>query len=96
VRLFVPAGRVEVPNPRFMSSSLLEPGDEFNWPLAKMGDQQHDLSIISGPEAGFGELLYLKNLDSGWYALLDPEKRLGFGMTWPLDVFPYLWYWQVY
>jgi galactose mutarotase-like enzyme len=96
LRLFVPARRVEVQDPQFMSSSLLEPGAEFDWPLAAVGDQTRDLSVVSGPEAGFGELVYLKDLDSGWYALLDPERRLGFGLAWPLEVFPYLWFWQVY
>jgi hypothetical protein len=96
VRLFVPAGAAQAHSPRFLASSILEPGQEFAWPVARVGGQDLDLSLVQGPEAGFGELIYLKELSAGWYALIDPEKHLGFGLAWPKDVFPYLWFWLVY
>jgi hypothetical protein len=96
VRLFVPAGKAEAHHPQFADSGLLEPGASFDWPLASAGGGRLDLSCVPGPEAGYAELIYLKEFTAGWYAVIDPEQRLGFGLTWPVDVFPYVWFWLVY
>jgi Domain of unknown function (DUF4432) len=96
VRLFVPAGEVQVHSPLFAESGALEPGACFPWPLAPTNGGTIDLACVPGPQAGFAELLYLKNLSGGWYAVLDPEKKVGFGLSWPLEIFPYLWFWMVY
>jgi len=96
MRLCIPANRAVVHDPRFASSGKLEPGMEFAWPLAEINGERLDLSYVQGPEAGFAELIYLNQLSAGWYAIMDPEKQLGIGLSWPLEVFPYLWFWMVY
>jgi hypothetical protein len=80
----------------FASSGVLEPGQDFIWPNALVGEKKVDLSIVPSPDAGFAELIYMKDLSAGWYAIIDEEKEVGFGLTWPLDVFPYIWFWLVY
>lgn len=99
VRLFVPAGKGQVHSPKFTSSSLLEPGATFDWPLANSSVptlSQRDLSLVPGAEAGFAELIYLSELSDGWYAVVDPQRKLGFGLAWQKEVMPYLWFWMVY
>ena len=96
VRLFVPAAKAQAHSPQFLPSSRLQPGQEFSWPLASVDGQPLDLSVVQGPQGGFGELIYLKELSAGWYALLDPQKQIGFGLAWQKEVFPYLWFWLVY
>ncbi len=99
VRLFVPAGRATVHSPRFAASSIFEPGAQFAWPYAPSPAAHGwngDLSCVPGPDAGFADLLYLDQLSGGWYAAIDPERRIGFGLSWPRDVLPYLWFWLVY
>ncbi len=96
LKLYIPAEDVEVHNPAFAASGILEPGSCFKWPSIDLDDRSIDFSKIQGPEAGFSELLYLKNLSSGWYALLDQEKKIGLGLAWPIEVFPYVWFWLVY
>jgi hypothetical protein len=96
LRLFIPAGKAQAHTPKFAASGILEPGMEFGWPIANIGGKDLDLSSIPGPDAGFAELLYLKDLSAGWYAVLDPEKRIGIGLSWPKEIFPYLWFWLVY
>jgi galactose mutarotase-like enzyme len=96
IRLYIPASKVEVHQPQFAPSGLLEPGSTFEWPLATANGKTIDLSRIPGPEAGFSELLYLKELSAGWYAVLDPERKLGFGLAFDKKVFPHLWFWLVY
>jgi hypothetical protein len=96
VRLVVPAGQVEVHSPRFAGSSILEPGISFDWPFAPTQNGKIDLSSVPNDQAGFAELLYLKNLSSGWFAVMDTERSLGIGLSWPVEIFPYLWFWLVY
>jgi hypothetical protein len=97
LRLFVPAGQGRVHSPQFTSSSIFEPGAEFAWPLLDTpGGTRVDLSTVPGPQAGYADLIYLSQLEGGWYAVLDPEREIGLGLAWPLEVFPYLWFWLVY
>ncbi len=98
VKLCIPAAKAQAHTPQFLASSALEPGREFDWPIASpaRAGAPIDLSVVKGPSAGFGELIYLKELSAGWFAVLDPEKKLGVGLAWPVEMFPYLWLWQVY
>ena len=100
VRLFLPECKATSHSPSFAESSILEPGSQFTWPLASLpedADNEHiDLSIVPGSEAGFSELIYLKDLADGWYAVVDPERKLGFGLAWQKEVMPHLWFWSVY
>ncbi len=96
VRLFVPASKAQAHSPRFASSSILVEGAEFPWPLAKVDGKEIDLSQVQSSDGGFSELIYLSGLSAGWYAVLDSEKKLGIGLAWQKEVFPYLWFWQVY
>jgi hypothetical protein len=96
VRLFLPSANAQVHSPKFMASGIFEPGIEFIWPIVQSGEKTIDLSYVPGPDAGYGDLIYLKDLSAGWYAVLDPERKIGFGLSWPLEVFPYLWFWLVY
>lgn len=96
VRLFVPAEVGEIHAPQFALSSIFEPGSRFHWPIVAAGDRQVDLSCVPDENGGFADLMYLSELKGGWYAVLDPQKSLGFGLAWPKEVFPYLWFWQVY
>jgi hypothetical protein len=52
--------------------------------------------VVGSPQAGFAELIYLSELSSGWYALVDPTREIGFGLAWDREVMPYLWFWLVY
>ncbi len=96
VRLHLPAGTAQAHSPQFAASGILEPGQEFAWPIVTTPDGTLDLSKVPSANAGFAELIYLKDLSGGWYAVMDEEKGIGFGLSWPLDVFPYIWFWLVY
>lgn len=96
VRVLVPAGKGAAHSPKFSPSGILEPGKEFAWPYAEVDGRTFDLSNVQVDQEGFCELIYLKNLAAGWYAVMDDVNEIGFGLAWPLDVFPNLWFWLVY
>lgn len=97
VRLFIPAGKGRAHDPKFTASSVLEPGMEFEWPIAPaINGSSVDFSTTKGPDGGFAELIYLSELREAWYALLNPKTGVGFGLAWDKKVMPYLWFWLVY
>lgn len=75
--------------------SRFEPGQEFAWPEGetKTGDRW-DISRITPPEDCVSEMTYLTDLTSGWYAITNRSKQVGFGMSFDTDVFRHLWCWQ--
>lgn len=95
-RLFLDAKKAVVHKPKFMESGIFTPGREFDWPIIKSDGREIDLSVIGDETSGYGDLVYIKELAGGWYACIDPEARLGFGLAWPKEIFPYLWFWLVY
>jgi galactose mutarotase-like enzyme len=97
VRIFLPAGQAQVHAPQFLPSSRLEPGLVFEWPLATRPDRPPlDVSQVAGPQEQFAEMIYLSQLRAGWYAVLDPQKQVGFGLAWDHKIMPYVWFWLVY
>lgn len=72
----------------------LEPGRSYPWPRAERNGASVDLSVIPGsdqPRQLFG---YLQEFEEGWFALTNTRLGFGVGMAWPIDVFPYAWFWQ--
>lgn len=90
----LPGGRVHCqnlsPNTRFV------PG-EYDWPLVPgVRGSTIDLRQVASVEADTTDTLRIDQLGGGWYALSNTVRQVGFGMAWPLEVFPALWFWQVY
>ncbi|MCZ7542033.1 MAG: DUF4432 family protein [Anaerolineae bacterium] len=76
-----------------------QPG-EASWPVVPARDGGRvDLSRIPAEAQGCAEMAFLHDLEdaagAGWYALTNTRREVGFGMVWPLDVFPWIWYWQM-
>lgn len=90
----LPGGRVHcrelTPNTRFVQGV-------YSWPVAPGKDGNPiDLRRVAGMEADTSDTLRIDQLSAGWYALTNTRLQVGFGMVWPLEVFPALWFWQVY
>ena len=72
------------------------PGD-YRWPLLPgKGGGTIDLRHVASVAADTTDTLFLDQLAAGWYAVTNTRRQVGFGMAWPLEVFPALWFWQVY
>jgi hypothetical protein len=75
----------------------LRQGGPQAWPYAQALDGTLlDLSRTAPPESRTEDMLYLGQLEEGWYAFTDTARQVGFGMRWDVNVFPYLWYWQCF
>ena len=95
-RIDAPARKVEIctqaaPNTR------LKPGETFPWPIVEGRDGKPlDLSRIAPPNARVADQAYLLEFEDGWFAVTNEEQRVGFGLRFQKDVFPYVWYWMDY
>jgi hypothetical protein len=78
-------------------TSRCQAGDSFTWPLVRGCDGKPiDLSRIPSPVVRSHDLAFLTNLTAGWYAITNTARKVGFGLVWPVEIFPALWYWQVF
>lgn len=92
--LDVPAGWVESQR-REDGASRLPAKRRFPWPNAINKDGNPlDLSIVPSKERRSADLAFLGDIEEGWYGVTNPKLGVGFGMAWPVEVFPHLWFWQ--
>ncbi len=88
-RLDVPAGAGFV-DP--WNTERFESGAPFAWPLiADRAGEMVDLRAGPGSGKPAADFFYLPNISQGWYAVTNTAKKVGFGLVFPLEVFPHLW-----
>ncbi|MFC6864362.1 DUF4432 family protein [Halomicroarcula sp. GCM10025817] len=101
--LLGPAARLDIPAERGVTQSespafangRLQPDATFQWPDAPTrSGGRTDLREIPAPESGIHDQCYATDLEAGWYALTNPEIDLGFALSFPVDPFECIWYWQ--
>lgn len=90
----LPGGRVHCtdlsPNTRFAEGV-------YSWPdVPGRHTGMIDLRQVASAEADTTDTLRLDQLPEGWYAITNTSRQVGFGMSWSSQVFPALWFWQVY
>lgn len=91
----VPAGTLITPDPSRWPATRLKQGSGA-WPWAEdHSGRTVDISKIPPPEAGLAEAAYLTDLTEGWFAITSRRHRLTFAMSWPCELFPWVWYWRV-
>lgn len=52
------------------------------------------LDRVPGMDAHVSEFGYLSEFDAGWFAVCNERLGLGFALAWPVEIFPYAWFWQ--
>jgi hypothetical protein len=97
---FIEAGcRIDLPKARVQCTHLspvsrFQEG-AFDWPhAAGRTGEKIDLRHVPGIEADTTDTIRLTDLADGWYAVRNERLGVGFGMSWPLAVYPVLWFWQ--
>lgn len=74
-----------------IGESPLEWGATFEWPGP---DDGVDMSRIPGRNRTIHDLSYLHDLESGWYAITNPDLNLGVGISFDEALFESLWCWR--
>lgn len=93
----IPAETLVVMGPPELPHSRLPAGQKFKWPYATSKKKEElNLSVLPSREVRSHDLAFLLDLQDGWYAIVNPNSKIGFGLSWDKNVFPYVWYWQVF
>ncbi len=67
------------------------------WPFAESPDgSTEDLRTFPAKNSRLQDYMIFKNQKEGWYSVTNPQLKLGFGLSYPINIFRYLWYWQVF
>jgi hypothetical protein len=70
-------------------------GTGYTWPYVPgPAAKAVDLRGFPPHSQRTSDLAIFTALQAGWYAVTNRQRRVGFGLVWPLEVFPALWYWQ--
>lgn len=90
----LPGGQVDcmtlTPQTRFV------PG-VYDWPLVLGKDGKSiDLRLVGTIADDTSDTLRIINMPASWYAVTNTRRQVGFGLTWTSQVYPVLWFWQVY
>lgn len=94
-RLQVPARTFLAHDAEIAPACRLAAGARGKWPaLESKEGRTVDLSVVPPASERVAEFGYLSDLDAGWYGLISDSLGFGFGLAWPKEVFPYLWFWQ--
>ncbi len=94
-RLFVPDCRIINHPVPTAESSILKDGAESQWPMAETADGRRiDFSRIPGKDDRTLDMAYMTGMSDGWYAVLNEDLGLGWAVSYPVDVFRYLWFWR--
>jgi hypothetical protein len=96
-RVDVPPCRIRTTAEYTGETSRLVADQNSQWPLGEgRDDWSIDLSKIHGPEVEASEMVFLEDFTDGWFAVTNTDKRVGFAMRYPAEIFKVLWYWQIY
>ena len=76
-------------------NNRLKADHRSRWPLTEAKDGSRvDLSRFPPKSDRVNDMSYVADMPEGWYAVTNRVVGVGFGVRYPTDVFPYLWYWQ--
>jgi len=66
------------------------------WPIASdKNSNEIDMSILPSREEETSDLFFLEGLEEGRYTITNKDLKLGIGFKWDINIFPYVWYYQV-
>ncbi len=87
----VTQGQPYSPNHRLMAGASQE------WPKGVLLDgSEINLREIPPPGTGCEDMAYITDLPAGWYAVTNTALGVGAAVRYPADLYPNLWYWQVF
>jgi hypothetical protein len=68
-----------------------------DWPWLLDGNgRKIDLSAMPAPEVKSHDFVRLTGFEQGWFAIVNPELKVGWALKWDAKKFPVLGFWQLY
>ena len=77
------------------ASSKLNPDFKGPWPYAELKNgNKIDFRKIPPKKDRSLDMAYISEMDKGWYAIRNNKNNLGWVVSYPEEIFKYLWYWR--
>ncbi len=94
-RLTVPSSTILNHDVQIEPRSTLKPGYRGEWPYSEAVDGSRvDFREFPGKETRATDMAYLTDMAEGWYAVTNEDTEVGFALSFPTEVFRYLWFWR--
>lgn len=94
-RLSIPPSTILNHEVQIEPRSTLKPGYRGEWPYSESVDgSQVDFREFPGKETRAVDMAYFAEMPEGWYAVSNEKTGIGFALTFPTNVFRYLWFWR--
>jgi hypothetical protein len=78
------------------STDLFDGWTEYDWPYAITNKgEKVDMRTVP-PKTTWADHHYLPDVSAGWYAVTDTREKIGFGITFPTNIFPHLWLFRAF
>ena len=92
----LPGGMVQNHPVEFHPNNRLQAGFTAPWPMTHLKDGTlHDLSKVPGRSFASYDQSYISEMPAGWYGITNQRLEVGFGVSFPTEVYRYLWHWQL-
>lgn len=96
-RIDLPGGEVRTHPVSWSPGNRLAAGSRAPWPHAPLMDGTlTQLDTIPAPGSGIEDLVYIDEVEDGWYAVTNREMGVGLAVRYPAALYRHLWYWQVF
>lgn len=91
----VTSARTVRSSPNRSSQAQLRPDYTGPWPDVpeRTGGRKRDCSLVPPPDSGVDHSVQLTDFDGSWGCIWNEQLRLGFGLAWDPEVFPWAWSW---
>jgi hypothetical protein len=79
------------------AEARLRAGQTANWPELQSHDGSNiNISVLPAPEVRSHDVVRLERLQDGWFAVVNPHRKLGWSLRWDIKLFPVLGFWQLF
>jgi hypothetical protein len=75
---------------------MVPAADEFDWPVARCGEQNINLRSVEHPTSRKREFLYVRNLPEPWCGVDDLGHQASIRMRFDTAKLPYVWLFLTY
>lgn len=66
------------------------------WPFVEGNDGKLvDISKVPSENENVSDVIFLSDLDEGYYEIVNEKLKIGFFMEFPIEVFKYIWLWRI-
>ncbi|MCX7917738.1 MAG: DUF4432 family protein, partial [bacterium] len=69
---------------------------EGEWPFVEgINGKNIDISKVPSERENVSDVIFLSEIEEGYYEIINEKIKIGFFMEFPKEVFRYIWFWRI-